>query len=134
MSTSTYHPAKDTPQTVFSISRSLICDFLTDLVTGLNDHYTITIPHTISTAQTNQDVEYKDIVKIIRLEKCTAMLFNDADGCYDRIAPILGEIAIRRIGCLKEIAKTVTSILEMMKHHIKKSTGVSTGYIQYSKE
>ena len=61
-----------------------------------------------------------------------AMLFNDADGCYDRIAPYLAEIAIRRIGCPPEIAKTLTTTLQKMKHFIKTANGISQGYIQYS--
>ena len=31
-------------------------------------------------------------------KKNTAVLFNDADGCYDRIPPTLAEIALRRLG------------------------------------
>ena len=67
-------------------------------------------------------------------KKNIGMLFNDADGCYDRIAPLLGEIAVRRIGCPPEIAKTVTETLKEMKHFVKTSVGISPGYINYSTE
>ena len=67
-------------------------------------------------------------------KKNFAMLFNDADGCYDRIAPVLAEIAIRRLGCPSEIAKTVTNVLQNMRHYVKTSTGISKGYIKYGKK
>ena len=67
-------------------------------------------------------------------KKTKAMLFNDADGCYDRIAPVLGEIAVRRLGCPASIANTVTKTLHKMKHHIKISMGILLGYISFSKE
>ena len=66
--------------------------------------------------------------------KNMAMLFNDAEGCYDRIAPLLAEIAVRKIGCPKEIAKTNSITLKNMKHHIKTAAGISKGYIKYNEE
>ena len=65
-------------------------------------------------------------------KKTTAMLFNDADGCYDRIAPVLGEIAVRRIGCPASIASTITKTLHQMRHHIKISMGISPGHIKFA--
>ena len=52
------------------------------------------------------------------------MVFNSRDGCYDRIAPSLSEIAIRQIGCPTEIAKTLITSLT--------ATQISMGFIQYS--
>ena len=60
------------------------------------------------------------------------MLFNDADGCYDRIPPSLAEIALRRVGCPESIVRTHTITQRNMKHHIKTGTGVSEGYISFS--
>lgn len=63
-----------------------------------------------------------------------ALLFNDADGCYDRIPPNLGEIALRRIGCPKSIASTHTITQRRMKHYVKTAFGTSEGYIQYQEK
>ena len=66
-------------------------------------------------------------------KKNTAVLFNDADGCYDRIPPTLAEIALRRLGCPETITKAHTTAQRSMKHYIKTSTGVSEGYIKFSR-
>ena len=67
-------------------------------------------------------------------KKNVALLFNDADGCYDRIPPNLAEIALRRLGCPISIAKAHTKAQRLMRHHVKTSTGVSEGYITYGKK
>ena len=63
-----------------------------------------------------------------------AVLYNDADGCFDRIPPKLAELALMRIGCPTKIAKTHTEIQRKMRHYVKTAFGVSEGYFQYSKE
>ena len=62
-----------------------------------------------------------------------AVLYNDADGCFDRVPPTLAEIALRRIGCPASIAKTHTEVQQRMKHYVKTAVGISEGYIIYSK-
>lgn len=61
------------------------------------------------------------------------MIFNDADGCFDRIPPALADIALRRLGCPKNVVRTHTCAQQKMKHYVKTGSGVSKGYIQYSK-
>ena len=63
-----------------------------------------------------------------------AMLFNDADGCYDRIPPNLAEIAIRRLGCPSMISRAHTITQRKMKHYVKTSYGISKGFIQFNPE
>ena len=60
------------------------------------------------------------------------MIFNDADGCYDRIPPSLADIALRRLGCPKSVTQAHTAAQKGMRHHIKTGSGVSPGYIKYS--
>ena len=67
------------------------------------------------------------------MKKNTAVIFNDADGCYDRVPPTLAEIDLRRLDCPKSIIKTHTIAQQSMKHFIKTSTGVSEGYIKFSR-
>ena len=67
-------------------------------------------------------------------KKTFAMLFNNAEGCYNRIAPLLAEIALHLLGCPKEIAKTNTVTLQNMKHYIKTAAGICPGYIKYDKK
>ena len=61
----------------------------------------------------------------------TAILFNDANGCYDRIVPTLCEMAMRARGCPKGIAKCHTLTQKGMKHRIRIATGVSKGLITF---
>ena len=63
-----------------------------------------------------------------------ALLFNDASGCYDRVPPNLGEMALMRIGCPKSIASAHTKAQRSMKHYVKIASGVSKGYIKFGKE
>ena len=63
-----------------------------------------------------------------------AVLFNDADGCFDRIPPPLATLALRRIGCPKSITKAHIAVQKNMKHYVKTATGVSTGFIQYAEK
>ena len=67
------------------------------------------------------------------MEKNVALLFNDADGCYDRIPPTLAEVALRRLWCPTSIAKVHTKAQRSMRHHVKTNTGVLEGYIKYNK-
>ena len=64
----------------------------------------------------------------------TAILFNDAIGCYDRIVPTLCEMAMRARGCPKGIAKCHTLTQKGMKHRIRIATGVSEGLIRFSEK
>ena len=64
----------------------------------------------------------------------TALLFNDAAGCYDRIPHKVAEIALLRVGCPRSITKMHTTVLRKMKHHLKTALGVSEGYFQYDKK
>ena len=67
-------------------------------------------------------------------KKNIAMLFNDADGCYDRIPPNLADLALQRIGCPKSIARTHTITQRKMKHFVKTASGVSKGYIKFGEK
>ena len=62
------------------------------------------------------------------------MIFNDADGCYDRIPPVLADIALRRLGCLEMVVRAHTVAQKQMKHYVKTGDGVSKGYIKNSKK
>ena len=64
----------------------------------------------------------------------TAILFNDAIGCYDRIVPTLCELAMRARGCPKGIARCHTLTQKGMKHRVRIATGVSDGIIQFSEK
>ena len=61
-----------------------------------------------------------------------AILFNDANGCYDRIIPTLSELAMRARGCPKGIAKCHTLTQKGMKHSIRIAAGISEGIIKFS--
>ena len=63
-----------------------------------------------------------------------ALLFNDADGCFDRIPATIAELALLRVGCPRSITRAHTKIQQSMKHFVKTATGVSIGWIQYGKE
>ena len=64
-------------------------------------------------------------------KKNIAMIFNDADGCFDRIPPNLADLALQRLGCPTSISNTHTLIQRNIKHHIKTAQGVSRGFIQF---
>jgi ribonuclease HI len=64
----------------------------------------------------------------------TAILFNDAIGCYDRIVPTLCELAMRARGCPKGIAKCHTITQKKMIHRIRIATGISEGTISFALE
>ena len=59
------------------------------------------------------------------------MLFNDADGCFDRIPPVLGAMALQKIGLPASCAKAHTITQRNMSHHLKTAVGVSKGLIKY---
>lgn len=46
-------------------------------------------------------------------------MFNDADGCYDRIRHNVMAIALRKRGCNKNVIETIMAVLIVMKHHVK---------------
>ena len=62
----------------------------------------------------------------------TAILFNDAIGCYDRIIPTLCELAMRARGCPQGIAQCHTITQKRMIHRIRIATGISEGTIQFA--
>jgi hypothetical protein len=62
----------------------------------------------------------------------TAILFNDAIGCYDRIIPTLCELAMRARGCPKGIAQCHTITQKNMIHRIRIATGISEGTIKFA--
>ena len=62
----------------------------------------------------------------------TAILFNDAIGCYDRIVPTICDLAMRARGCPKGIAQCHTLTQKGMKHRIRIATGVSEGLIKFN--
>ena len=62
----------------------------------------------------------------------TAILFNDAIGCYDRIIPTLCELAMRARGCPKGIAQCHTQTQKRMVHRIRIATGISEGTIKFA--
>ena len=62
------------------------------------------------------------------------ILFNDADGCFDQILPVLADIALRRVGTPTTVARAHTELQLKMKHYIKTAVEVSKGYIQYRKD
>ena len=64
-------------------------------------------------------------------KKNMGLLFNDADGCYDRIPANLAEIALRRLGCPKSVAQAHTVTQRRIKHYIKTGYGTSNGYIMF---
>ena len=64
----------------------------------------------------------------------TAILFNNADGCFDRIPPTLAQMALQRIGCPDPIAKMHTILQQQMKHYVKTAMGISKGFIKFGKE
>ena len=60
-----------------------------------------------------------------------ASLFNDAEGCYDRIPANLADICMQRIGCPSSIAHCHTEVQKNMKHYIRIAAGISLGYIAF---
>ena len=62
----------------------------------------------------------------------TAMVFNDAAGCYDRIPLVLAELAAVGAGCSPSIMECHTIVQKQMKHFVKIAAGVSQGFIMFS--
>ena len=52
-------------------------------------------------------------------KKNMAMIFNDADGCFDRIPPNLADIALQRLGCPNTISNTHTIIQRRIRLHME---------------
>ena len=63
------------------------------------------------------------------MKRNVAIIFNDTEGCFDRIRPIMNDIALRRLGCPKMISKCQNITQRLMKHRVKTAKGVSEGYI-----
>jgi hypothetical protein len=66
------------------------------------------------------------------LKRDMAIVFNDADGCYDRIRPNMVDITMRRLGLPKPIANAHTDAQIQMRHHIKTANGISHNHIQWA--
>ncbi len=64
--------------------------------------------------------------------KIILTLFNDAEGCYDRIVPSLCEASMRRTGCPASIAHCHTLVQKKMVHQIRMAAGVSAGCIAFA--
>ena len=60
-------------------------------------------------------------------QKNIISIFNDADGCYDRIGPNLCDVSMQRTGCPRSIAQCHTIVQKNMKHHVRIAAGVSEG-------
>ena len=61
-----------------------------------------------------------------------AIVFNDANGCYDRIVATLCELAMRARGCPKGIAQCHTQTQKRMIHRIRIASGISEGVIRFA--
>ena len=59
-------------------------------------------------------------------------MFNDADGCYDRIRHNIMAIALRKRGCDRNVIEMVMAVLLAMKHHVKCSVGVSEEFFAFT--
>ena len=66
------------------------------------------------------------------LKKDMAIVFNDADGCYDRIRPNMVDITMRRLGLPRSIAAAHTDAQVKMRHHIKTANGISPEILQWA--
>jgi hypothetical protein len=55
----------------------------------------------------------------------SAPMDNNAAGCYDRIVIALGMIACRRLGMPKNVIRTHTQSLALMKYAVKTIYGIS---------
>ena len=66
------------------------------------------------------------------LKQDMAIVFNDADGCYDRIRPNMVDITMRRLGLPQSIAAAHTDAQVKMCHHIKTANGISPEIIQWA--
>ena len=63
---------------------------------------------------------------ITRLNKSNLLvMFNDADGCYDRMRPELISLLVRRMSCPKQIAACHTRTLVHMVHKVLTAHGIS---------
>ena len=66
------------------------------------------------------------------LKRDMAIIFNDADGCYDRIRPNMADITMRRLGLPQSIANVHTQAQVNMKHHVKTANGISAESLQWA--
>lgn len=58
-------------------------------------------------------------------------MFNDTDGCYNRIRHNIMAITMQKRGCNRNVIETVIAVLLAMKHHVKCSVGVSEEFFQF---
>lgn len=71
---------------------------------------------------------------IARLDKVTMVyIFNDAEGCYDRMIHNLMTITAERMGCTNEVVLCHTMVLNQTKHFIQTVVGISEAFIRACK-
>ena len=56
------------------------------------------------------------------------IMSNDAKGCYDRIAHIVVDLALRRLGVPKPALQSMLETIQEMEHHIRTAFGDSDGH------
>ena len=56
------------------------------------------------------------------------IMSNDAKGCYDRIAHIVVDLALRRLGIPKPAMQSMLETIQEMEHHIRTAFGDSEGF------
>lgn len=81
---------------------------------------------TVHDALIIQQLHY-DLVRITRTNFNT--IFNDEDGCYDRIRGNLLSIACQRRGLPKNIVVTPVKTMNNMEHLVRTAYGISKGKI-----
>ena len=65
-------------------------------------------------------------------QKNLITIFNDADGCYDRITPNMCDITMQRTGCPRGIANCHTRVQKNMVHQVRIAAGISLGSISFA--
>jgi hypothetical protein len=55
---------------------------------------------------------------------------NDAKSCYDRIAPNVASLSMRRLGCPEEAVAMLFRTLATLRHHVRTAYGDSELYFQ----
>ena len=56
------------------------------------------------------------------------IMSNDAKGCYDRIAHVVVDMALRRLGVPKPALQSMIETIQEMEHHIRTAFGDSEGH------
>ena len=56
------------------------------------------------------------------------VMSNDAKGCYDRIAHVVVDLALRRLGIPKPALQSMLETIQEMEHHVRTAFGDSEGH------